>query len=62
MYGKQVKRNMFDFELGYMTKSPCLECKNRKDSPGCYDKCELLDKVRTILAQGISTQASTFRT
>jgi hypothetical protein len=55
------KRDVFDFELGYLKKSPCLTCKERKNIPKCYDRCKRLDEVRTVLARGISCQKSTFR-
>ncbi|MFH1154579.1 MAG: hypothetical protein V1793_12255 [Pseudomonadota bacterium] len=61
MSRKSINRDVFDFELGYITKSPCLTCKDRKNSPECYETCALLDRIRTLLARGISTQASALR-
>jgi hypothetical protein len=55
------KRNVFDFELGYIQQSPCLTCKKSKNLPECQEDCKLLDKLRTLLARGISCQRSTFR-
>ena len=55
------KRDVFDFELGYMVKSPCINCKDKKNIPKCFDNCPLLDQIRTILARGISSQASSYR-
>ena len=57
MVENAIKRDRFDFELGYLTKSPCLTCKNRKHIPKCFNDCELLDMVRGYLARGISSQA-----
>jgi hypothetical protein len=61
MSRKSIQRDVFDFELGYITRSPCLTCKDRKNSPGCYENCPLLDRIRALLARGISSQASSFR-
>jgi len=44
----------FDFEIGYLTKSPCRECEKRKDFPDCMDDCNKLDKIHTILCEAIS--------
>ncbi|MGM0643097.1 MAG: hypothetical protein ACQETC_04925 [Thermodesulfobacteriota bacterium] len=55
-----VKRDLFDFEIGYLTKSPCIECEYQKYMPECRENCRILDEIRTLLARGISTQASTF--
>ena len=52
-----IRRDKFDFELGYLTKSPCLTCKNQDKIPHCQEGCPQLDKIRTLLARGISTQA-----
>jgi len=49
-----IRRDKFDFEIGYLIKSPCRDCPNRKRLPQCADQCSLLDKIRIILAQGIS--------
>ncbi len=49
-----IKRDKFDFEIGYLIKSPCKQCSNRKNLPHCSDSCTVLDKIRIILARGIS--------
>ncbi|MFH2061184.1 MAG: hypothetical protein ABIJ59_20145 [Pseudomonadota bacterium] len=56
-----IKRDQFDFEIGYLTKSPCVECQNKSNQPQCHRDCSLLDKIQTTLAKGISTQASSYR-
>jgi hypothetical protein len=58
---KSIKRDLFDFEIGYLTKSPCLNCEDKKDLPKCHSNCVVLDKIQTRLARGISSQASTYR-
>ena len=53
-----INRDLFDFEIGYLTKSPCRVCENRSQLPRCHDTCTILDKLQTILARGISSQSS----
>jgi len=55
-----VNRDLFDFEIGYLTKSPCLACENKSQLPRCHRDCIILDKIQTMLARGISSQASSF--
>jgi hypothetical protein len=54
------KRDLFDFEIGYLTRSPCVTCENRKDLPGCHEDCPVLDIIQTKLARGISSQSSRY--
>jgi len=58
---KSIKRDLFDFEIGYLTKSPCLDCEEKNDLPNCHVQCVVLDKIQTMLARGISSQASSYR-
>ncbi|WP_027363050.1 hypothetical protein [Desulfospira joergensenii] len=55
-----IKRDLFDFEIGYLTKSPCLNCEFRKELPKCHSQCMILDKIQTTLARGVSSQASSY--
>lgn len=55
-----IKRDLFDFEIGYLTKSPCLNCELKKDLPKCHTDCIMLDRIQTTLARGISSQKSSF--
>jgi len=54
----QTNRDLFDFEIGYLTRSPCITCENRKNLPGCHGDCPILDFIQTTLARGISSQSS----
>jgi hypothetical protein len=45
----------FDFEIGYLIKSPCRECEGRSDFPGCADTCVTLGRIQAILSEGISS-------
>lgn len=49
-----IKRDKFDFEIGYLVKSPCRDCAHRKNLPQCSDQCGIIDKIRILLARGIS--------
>ena len=44
----------FDFDVGYLVKSPCRCCEKQKNLPQCAHACHLLDRVRGILADTIS--------
>lgn len=44
----------FDFEIGYLVKSPCRKCSRRKKFPQCVDECDTLDKIHTLLAETVS--------
>ncbi len=49
-----VNRNKFDFEIGYFVESPCRNCDKWRTFPLCEEECRILDKLRGILAEGIS--------
>jgi hypothetical protein len=48
-------KKRFDFDMGYLVKSPCKECRDRPQLPHCAGDCSLLDRIQTRLARGIST-------
>jgi len=53
-----VYKHRFDFEIGYLVKSPCRDCKKRPEFPKCISKCIILDKIHTVLAGTISSVKS----
>jgi len=53
-----INRDLFDFEIGYLIKSPCLNCESKSQLPKCHADCPILDKIQTTLARGISSQSS----
>lgn len=53
-----VLRDRFDFDIGYLVKSPCRDCSRRTDFPGCMALCTLIDHVQRLLAAGISSSRS----
>jgi len=56
----KVFRHRFDFEVGYLIKSPCRECRNDSRLPGCADDCVVLEEIQTILAESISCTRRTY--
>lgn len=51
---KKVLKYKFDFEIGYLVKSPCKECETVDCFPECIDTCEMLDKIHSLLCEAIS--------
>ncbi len=48
----------FDFDIGYLVKSPCRDCVSREDLPTCVEGCEILDQIQTVLADSIPSESS----
>lgn len=44
----------FDFDIGYLVKSPCRDCDQRDLFPGCDESCRTLDKIHSMLCDSIS--------
>ena len=44
----------YDFEIGYLVKSPCKKCIRKKTFPKCADHCDLLDKIHEVLSEAVS--------
>jgi len=44
----------YDFEIGYLVKSPCKKCIQKNIFPKCVSKCILLDKIHATLAEAVS--------
>ena len=44
----------YDFEIGYLVKSPCKKCVEQKSFPKCADHCDFLDKIHTKLSEAVS--------
>ena len=53
-------KRCFDFEIGYLEKSPCRDCYERINFPACAEACNTLEKIQTVLAPGISTYRSAY--
>lgn len=52
------ERHSFDFDIGYLVKSPCRDCGSREDLPNCVEDCEILDQIQTVLADSIPSETS----
>jgi hypothetical protein len=51
-------KSKFDFEIGYLIKSPCKGCLNQDDLPACAENCPVLDKIHGVLCGVISSARS----
>lgn len=60
MDNQAIKRDLFDFEVGYLTQSPCVNCEFREQLPKCHADCILLDQIQTRLARAVSSQSSRY--
>jgi hypothetical protein len=47
-------KHCFDFEIGYLVKSPCKECDQRENFPRCADTCKILEKIHETLIHSVS--------
>ncbi len=52
------ENHYFDFDIGYLVKSPCKDCATRNDLPNCIQGCEILDQIQTVLADSIPSETS----
>jgi len=55
---KSPSKHKFDFEIGYLVKSPCRDCENRSLFPECSDNCDILDRIQTVLIDCICCSRS----
>jgi hypothetical protein len=44
----------FDFEVGYLVKSPCKKCPHLAELPKCADSCRILDGIHSVLSRIVS--------
>ena len=44
----------FDFDVGYLVKSPCKHCEILEYFPACIDTCDLLDQIHAVLSEAVS--------
>jgi hypothetical protein len=52
---KKPFRYRFDFEIGYLVKSPCRACASRSELPRCQDACQILDRIHEVMAQCVAS-------
>jgi len=55
MLKKNTDNHNFDFNVGYLVKSPCKECATRNKFPGCMDDCEILEQIQSALSDSVSS-------
>lgn len=55
---KKPFKYQFDFEVGYLIKSPCRGCDDRPFFPKCIDACRILDDIHTVMAESVSCSRS----
>lgn len=55
MLEKNTDNHNFDFNVGYLVKSPCKECATRGEFPGCMDDCEILEQIQSALSDSMSS-------
>jgi hypothetical protein len=51
---KKPFKYRFDFEIGYLIKSPCRGCEDRPLFPQCIKACRILDDIHTLMAESVS--------
>jgi hypothetical protein len=54
MLEKASENHNFDFNVGYLVKSPCKGCATRGSFPECMDECEILEQIQVALSDSIS--------
>ncbi len=45
----------FDYDRGYLVKSPCRGCGKYSSFPGCMESCQILDRIQTVLSDTLSS-------
>jgi hypothetical protein len=53
-HGKALSQK-FDYDMGYLVKSPCRGCATYPVFPECMDRCSLLDRVQNVLCDSLSS-------
>ena len=51
---KKAPKFRYDFEVGYLVKSPCKGCETRPRFPKCISSCKLLDMLHTRMVDTVS--------
>jgi hypothetical protein len=54
---KQTKASdqEFDYDVGYLVKSPCRDCGTYGMFPDCVERCAILDRIQTALSTRMSS-------
>jgi hypothetical protein len=51
---KQRMVPKFDYNAGFLVKSPCRDCGTYGIFPDCMDRCAVLDRVQTALSASLT--------
>jgi len=43
----------FDYDIGYLVKSPCRDCGTYGRFPECMDRCADLDRIQAMLSNSL---------
>ena len=49
----QYKKQL-DIEIGHLIKSPCRDCTDQDEFPGCMRTCAILNDIQTMLSTTVS--------
>jgi hypothetical protein len=55
MLEKNNENHSFDFNVGYLVKSPCKACETRDSFPGCMEECNILEQIQSALSDSLSS-------
>lgn len=55
MKANKALTHKFDYDIGYLVKSPCRDCHTYSVFPECMERCALLDRVQTALSDSLSS-------
>jgi hypothetical protein len=47
-------KKKLDIEVGHLIKSPCRDCPNQDEFPGCARGCSILNDIQIILSATVS--------
>ena len=54
MAEKIIRKNQFEHDSGYLAKSPCRECPQKRTLPKCSKNCRTLIQLQKLLVGVIS--------
>lgn len=55
MRNSKALSQKFDYDSGYLVKSPCRGCSSYAAFPDCMERCALLDRVQNALCDSLSS-------
>ena len=56
MEQRPSENHNFDFDIGYLVKSPCRDCTTSDNLPDCFQGCQILDQIQSVLADSIPSE------